>query len=53
MNNINLKTFDRPYKGVNKNAVEIKDFNQVAFRYFGGIDLLAIEGVSYTTVMTI
>ena len=48
-----LKTTDKPYKRINKNAPEIKDFNQVSFRYFGGIDFMAIEGVSHATVMTV
>ena len=48
-----LKTSDKPYKRVNKNAIAIKNFNQVAFQYFGGIDLMAIEGVSHATVMAI
>jgi hypothetical protein len=25
----------------------IDDFNQIAFQYFGGIDLMAIEGLSH------
>ncbi len=48
-----LKTVDKPYKRVNKNAVNIKGFNQIAFKYFRGIDLMAIEGVSHSTVMAI
>lgn len=48
-----LKTTDKPYKKVNKNAPEIKDFNQIAFQYFGGIDLMAIEGVSHATILSI
>lgn len=48
-----LRTTDKPYKRINKNAPEIKNFNQIAFQYFGGIDLMAIEGVSHATVMSI
>lgn len=48
-----LKTIEKPHKRFNKNAPEIKDFNQVAYQYFGGIDLMAIEGVSHVTVMSI
>lgn len=48
-----LKTEEKPYKRQNKNAPEIKDFNQIAFRYFNGVDLLAIEGVSHNTVLSI
>ena len=50
---LKLKTTDKPYKRINKNAPEIKNFNQVAFQYFGGIDLMAIEGVSHGTVLAI
>ena len=48
-----LTTTEKPHKRINKNAPDIKDFNQVAFKYFGGIDLMAIEGVSHATVMAI
>lgn len=48
-----LKTSNKPYKRHNKNAPEIKNFNQVAFRYFGGVDLMAIEGLSHSTILTI
>ena len=51
--NQKLKTTDKPYKRANKNAVQIKNFNQIAFQYFGGIDLMAIEGVSHATVVAI
>ena len=47
------KTTDKPYKRINKNAVDIKNFNQIAFQYFGGVDLMAIEGVSHATVMAV
>lgn len=48
-----LKTTDKPHKRQNKNAATINDFNQVAFQYFNGVDLLAIEGVSHATVLSI
>jgi transposase len=32
------ETTDKPYKRINKNAVDIKNFNQIAFQYFGGVD---------------
>jgi transposase len=48
-----LKTFEKPYKRQNKNAVLIKNFNQVAYQYFGGVDLMAIEGLSHATVLSI
>lgn len=48
-----LKTTDKPYKRLNKNAPSIKNFNQVAFQYFGGVDLMEIEGLSHATVLSI
>jgi transposase len=48
-----LKTTEKPHKRQNKNAASIKNFNQVAFQYFNGVDLLAIEGVSHATVLSI
>jgi transposase len=48
-----MKTSEKPYKRINKNAPQIKGFNQVAFKYFGGVDLLAIGGMSYATVLSI
>ncbi|WP_247653618.1 hypothetical protein [Flavobacterium sp. CS20] len=48
-----LKTNPKPYKRENKNAPKIKDFNQVAYQYFEGVDLLAIEGVSHATILSI
>ena len=48
-----LKTSEKPHKRNNKNAPEIKNFNQMAYRYFGGVDLLEIEGLSHSTVLSI
>jgi len=48
-----LRTTDKPHKRINKNAPEIKDLNQIAFKYFDGVDLMAIEGVSHATVLSI
>lgn len=48
-----LKTNEKPHKRENKNAPAIKKFNQLAFQYFGGVDLLAIEGLSHSTVLSI
>ncbi|WP_371742961.1 IS110 family transposase [Lentimicrobium sp. S6] len=50
---LKLKTNDKPYKRLNKNAVDIKNFNQVAYQYFNGVDLLAIEGVSHATILSL
>ena len=48
-----MKTTEKPYKRINKNAPQIKDLNQMAFRYFDGVDLFAIEGLSHSTILTI
>lgn len=48
-----LKTTDKPYKRINKNGPKIKNLNQVSFQYFNGVDLLAIEGLSHATVLSI
>lgn len=48
-----LKTTEKPHKRQNKNAISIKDFNQVAYKYFGGVDLMAIDGLSHATVLAI
>lgn len=47
-----LKAEAKPHKRVNKNAPKI-DLNQLAFQYFGGIDLMAIEGLSHSTILTL
>jgi transposase len=41
------------HKKVNKNAPKNIDINLVAYQYFEGVDLLAIEGVSHSTVLTL
>lgn len=48
-----LKAEKKPYKRINKNAIKNLDLNQVAFKYFNGIDLMAIEGVSHSTVLSV
>ncbi len=50
---LKMKTTDKPHKRDNKNAPEIKNFNQVAYQYFDGVDLLAMEGLSHATVLAI
>ena len=49
----NLKTSEKPYKRINKNAPQIKNLNQIAFKYFNGVDLFAVEGLSHATVLSI
>ena len=41
------------HKRINKNALKGIDLNQASYQYFGGIDLMKIEGVSHATVLTI
>ena len=42
----------KPYKRQNKNGIKGIDLNIVAYQYFDGVDLLAIPGVSHSTVLT-
>jgi transposase len=48
-----LKADSKPYKRVTKNAVKGLDLNQASFQYFGGTDLMKIEGVSHATILTL
>jgi len=43
----------KPDKRQNKNGIKGVDLNIVAYQYFDGVDLLAIPGVSHSTVLTI
>ena len=43
----------KPYKRKNKNTIRDVDMNQMAYQYFEGIDLMAIEGVNDATIMAI
>ena len=43
----------KPHKRKNKNSITNTDMNQIAYQYFEGVDLMAIEGVSDATIMTI
>ncbi len=43
----------KPHKRRNKNAPKNMDLNVMAYQFFGGVDLLAIEGVSHSTVLTL
>ena len=40
------------YKRINKNTPDI-NINLLSYQYFEGVDLLAIEGVSHSTVLTL
>jgi transposase len=46
-------TDSKSHKRINKNALKGIDLNQAAFQYFGGVDLMKIEGISHGTVLTI
>ena len=48
-----LKTSSKSYKRVTKNTPKNLDLNQIAYRYFGGVDLMSIEGISHSTVLSI
>ena len=41
------------HKRVNKNTPKNMDLNLLSYQYFEGVDLLAIEGFSYSTVLTL
>lgn len=43
----------KPHKKVNKNSPANIDLNLKSYQYFEGVDLMAIEGMSYSTVLTI
>ena len=48
-----LKTTDKQHKRINKNAIKGIDLNQASYQYFGGVDLMTIEGVSHSTILSI
>jgi transposase len=41
------------HKRINKNTPKNMDINLLSYQYFEGVDLMAIEGVSYSTVLTL
>ena len=38
---------------MNKNSIKGIDLNQAAYQYFNGVDLMKIEGLSHSTILTI
>lgn len=44
---------DKPHKRKNKNNPKNMDLNVIAYQYFDGVDLMAIEGVSHSTLLTL
>jgi len=43
----------KPHKKINKNSPKNIDLNMKSYQYFEGVDLMAIEGMSYSTVLSI
>jgi hypothetical protein len=43
----------KSYKRVNKNTPKNIDLNLMSYQYFEGVDLLAIEGISLSTVLSL
>lgn len=43
----------KPHKRINKNTPKNIDLNLRSFQYFEGVDLMAIEGMSYSTVLAV
>jgi len=39
-----LRTDDKVLKRINKNALKGIDLNQASYQFFGGVDLMKIEG---------
>ncbi len=48
-----LKTTEKAHKRLNKNAIKGIDLNQASYQYFGGVDLMSIEGMSHATILSI
>lgn len=43
----------KAYKKINKNTPKNIDLNLMAYQHFEGVDLMAIEGMSYSTVLAL
>lgn len=43
----------KPYKRRNKNSIKGVDLNVLSYQFFGGVDLLAIPGVSFSTILSL
>ena len=44
---------NKPYKKANKNAPKNIDLNLFSYQYFEGVDLMAIEGMSHSTILAL
>lgn len=51
--NESLTTNDKAHKRKTKNSNKHIDLNQISFKYFGGVDLMQVEGLSHNTIMSI
>ena len=43
----------KAYKKINKNTPKDIDLNLLAYQHFEGVDLMAIEGMSYSTILSL
>jgi transposase len=43
----------KPRKRKNKNSMKHTDMNQISYKYFEGVDLMEIDGVSESTIMSL
>jgi len=43
----------KTYKKVNKNTPKNIDLNLIAYQHFEGVDLMSIEGMSYSTILSL
>lgn len=43
----------KPHKRKNKNSPKNMDLNVIAYQYFDGVDLMQIEGVAHSTILTL
>jgi len=44
---------EKPYKRRNKNNPKNMDLNVLSYQYFDGVDLMTIEGISHSTVLSL
>ncbi len=43
----------KKHKRPNKNSIKSIDLNIASYQYFGGVDLMEIPGISYSTILTL
>jgi len=48
-----LKAEEKKYKRTNKNTIKGIDLNQASYQYFGGVDLMKVEGLSHAAILTL